>query len=410
MQPQDKAKIGNLIRKVVELDTERKSTQQKAKEQTNKLKKQVTALKSQNNAIIKQHTKLRSKFQQSLKLLQNYQIKLNQMDKFYQSQAKEFQSQSQKQNKDNISAKIEHEKYAKQIQDEITELKQLILDLHEKEKEKLEQLAQQKKIEEEEEEKRQQIQTQLREKEREKENISIPSNYLRASRRSMIYDANNPLLDDDEDILQDLSPIKTPKSNHRPPKPHPYPHGHSHSRHKQLSLAQLRKYTWPNSNNSSSTTSLNTRNLNTNPNHIINPIEATVNAIIQTSQIQEQANCNKNTSRPIKLNRDRLNQLLRIQSGDFKNKNEDRIIRKNPSNGWIKNELSKPLKMNINENLLNVPVNGHMNDYVDTDEDDRLSVYENINVGLHFPDTDEDASDEEDESLLIEALNVIPQQ
>eukprot|EP01084_Bolivina_argentea_P167412 290559_1 len=123
LQPQDKAKIGNLIRKVVELDTENKSTQQKAKQKQHKLKKQLSALKSQNNQIILQHTKLRTKFQQSLKLLQNYQLKLNQLDAIKSADIKRAC-------KSNTNSTIEQEKYAKQIQKEINDVKQLILDLH----------------------------------------------------------------------------------------------------------------------------------------------------------------------------------------------------------------------------------------------------------------------------------------
>ena len=119
LQQQDKDKIGNLIRKVVELDTKCKSTKQRAKESQTKLKQQVTSLKSQNTQIIKQHTKLRSKFQKSLQMLQNYQMKLNEMDSL-----KSIQQESSKQKSEN---------QAEQIQKEITDLKQLILDLHSKE-------------------------------------------------------------------------------------------------------------------------------------------------------------------------------------------------------------------------------------------------------------------------------------
>ena len=400
LQPQDKEKIGNLIRKVVELDSECKSTEQKAKEKQNKLKKQVTALKSQNTAIIKQHTKLRSKFQQSLKLLQNYQIKINQMDAFYNSQQRK-QQQSQSSHDHDISHKKEHEQYAKQIQDEITELKQLILDLHQKEQEK-------------ENEKLSKI-TQIREKSDNQTIHKIPSNYLRASRRSMIYDANNPLFDEDEDneILQELSPIKTPKSHHQPPKPHPYPDNIN----TKLSLSQLRKYTFPSSNASSSASLV--------PN------------------VNKDNKSNSTTSRPVKvIDKMRLNQLLRIQSGKFKgngcnnnqlsqtklNKNNyDAMKQKNQNLMNTSSSLNNLKGMNENKGKLRrvQSEKGRITDMnllrhdenmkrmrahiIDSDDEiDRLSHYENMNLGINFPETDDDLSDQEDELLLIQHLNVVP--
>eukprot|EP01084_Bolivina_argentea_P127902 226147_1 len=100
LQTKDKEKIGNLIRKVVELDNKNKHTQKQAKETQIKLKKQVTALQSQNNEIIKQHTKLRSKFHESLRLLKNYQIKLNQMNAL---QSIKLQQKPQNNNNNNKS-------------------------------------------------------------------------------------------------------------------------------------------------------------------------------------------------------------------------------------------------------------------------------------------------------------------
>merc|ERR1712129_554683 len=116
---EDKDKIGNLIRKVVELDTQCKSTKEKASQ--TKLKQQVNCLKSQNNQIIKEHSKLRSRFRDSLKLLQNYQVKLDQMETSKSTEQK------------SISSDHKTEKQTEQIQKEITDLKQLILDLHAKE-------------------------------------------------------------------------------------------------------------------------------------------------------------------------------------------------------------------------------------------------------------------------------------
>ena len=39
------------------------------------------------------------------------------------------------------------------------------------------------------------------------------------------------------------------------------------------------------------------------------------------------------------------------------------------------------------------------------DEEDRLSHFEDLNLGLSFPETDDAISDEEDELLLILHLN-----
>merc|ERR1712129_75490 len=156
------------------------STKEKAKESQTKLKQQVNCLKSQNNQIIKEHSKLRSRFRDSLKLLQNYQVKLDQMET---SQSVEQKS---------ISSDHKAEKQTEQIQKEITDLKQLILDLHAKE---------------------QKVKSTQKPTPRPQQQTYSHQKRSAAARHSMIYDRNNPLIDDDDDDeiqlddLRDLSPI-----------------------------------------------------------------------------------------------------------------------------------------------------------------------------------------------------------
>mmetsp|Transcript_7067 Transcript_7067/g.11087 ORF Transcript_7067/g.11087 Transcript_7067/m.11087 type:complete len:353 (-) Transcript_7067:585-1643(-) len=264
LQPEDKAKIGNLIRKCVRLNDDCQNTQKQATENENVLKKQLCSLKNANQEIIQKHVKLRKKFEQSLKLLQNYQKKMNEMnsnhsDKTETEAAKEIATTS--------AAVVA----TQQIQREINELKQVILDLQ-----------------------------------RNKENVAamhqnqIPTNYLRATRRSMIYEANNPLYDteeDDDDVDINLSPIVTPKHKQEAPKPHPYPN---------LSLAELRKYSLASSTTASS---------------------AKKQSHINHRQPQPQPPQQKQN----RMDQRRLHQLLHIQSGKF-NATHDKQPENNSNN------------------------------------------------------------------------------
>merc|ERR1712129_406550 len=126
-----------------------------------------------------------------------------------------------------------------QIQKEITDLKQLILDLHAKE---------------------QKVKSTQKPTPRPQQQTYSHQKRSVAARHSMIYDRNNPLIDDDDDEdiqlddLRDLSPIPMPKSYQKAPAPHPYPV----KTNPKMTLAQLRKYSLPSTESTSSSCTLPT--------------------------------------------------------------------------------------------------------------------------------------------------------
>jgi len=386
LQPQDKTKIGNLIRKVVELDTECKTTEQKAKANQRKLEKQLTALKSQNTQIIRQHTKLRSKFQQSLKLLQNYQMKLNQMDTL-QSSA--------------VPKERDRDEYAAEIQKEISDLKQLILDLHRKEE--LKQKQREKEI----------ADSRNRERPKEREMASRESMVCHSDRCCSFLDGN----DDGESIdrqdrcdeIQSLSPIRlrTPKSHQRPPAPHPHP---VHSKVATMTLSQLRKYSVPSSSSASPP-----------PSTVVEPEEGSPCkpplGMKRRRTVDGRAVPNK------KLDTERISHLLRIQSGNFEKERsppKEETLRSRPKPHPLSSSVDnlnvvhrEPALRRVQSaavmelNARNTRQNERELIYSD-DECDRLSHYEGLDLGISFPDTLSD-SDQDDELLLIQHLNVLPQ-
>ena len=116
LQNDEKSKIGNLIRKVIELDNEVKTKEKESCAEKQNLNKKVNILTKQNKDIIKQHVTLRSKFQQSLQLLQNYQLKLNLLHR----------------------NKIENDKKVdtiSELEKQIDQLKSQLLEMHKKENE-----------------------------------------------------------------------------------------------------------------------------------------------------------------------------------------------------------------------------------------------------------------------------------
>jgi len=390
LQPKDKSKIKNLIRKVVALDTECKTTEEKAKENQRKLKKQVTALKSQNHQIIKQHSKLRCKFQQSLKLLQSYQVKITQMDT--------AECGSDFKHRKPSAEEKEREKYAQQIQTEISDLKQLILELHQKEKRK--------------------------ERERVRERPPPPRPIPQMSQSataSMLYHGNakhtaaDSFLDvddnDDDDDgdeessdLQNISPIQTPRSHERPPAPHPYPV----KKKTKMTLAQLRKYSLPSSSSTSPSP--------------------------PPKEIRRKA---KPATKPSTMGKERLSQLLRIQSGNFKRTTTAKTEAKQTQRtsvvtakkcgcpnmqtsaslmhfdrkrerGHTERDGPRDLRRVQSEKAMERTCRGGDGFDVSDDETDRLSHYEGMDLGLSFPKTDDEFSDEEDELILIQHLNVLP--
>lgn len=346
LQPEDKTKIGNLIRKVVELDTECKTSEQKAKESQRKLKKQVTALKSQNSQIIKQHSKLRGKFQQSLKLLQNYQMKLNQMDTLQTFHSQHRKSIPKEQPQEDRG------KYAEEIQKEISQLKQLILDLHQKEEMKQKQKEQPKEQSTSSIASKGTNHSDLKRKREinplsESSTTTGPTPRLRTklqskthqksgskSRESMVYqpthcispsDSDSENIDNnpywyhshnfhpsnhhEEEEIGNLSPIRlrTPQTHHRVPAPHPYPI-QSKVPKINMTLSQLRKWSIPSSSSTSP------------------PLE-TEGSSYQSSpckpspELHPQPTDHRRLLPMKKLDRDRIHQLLKIQSGNFKKSN-----------------------------------------------------------------------------------------
>lgn len=134
LEPKERIKIANLIRKVVELDQECQQTEAKAKTTKKELSKKVFILKKQNSDIIQQHCKLRAKFQHSLKLLQMYKRKMNRIHLQQNSQKlqlqnitnatlnaklskskmkpKKLKTKSKKKQSENISTRFAHEENA----------------------------------------------------------------------------------------------------------------------------------------------------------------------------------------------------------------------------------------------------------------------------------------------------------
>ena len=63
----------------------------------------------------------------------------------------------------------------------------------------------------------------------------------------------------------------------------------------------------------------------------------------------------------------------------------------------------------VNANMKNMKQYDTLNiSSISDEETDHLSHYESLNLGLSFPETDDDFSDQEDEMLLIQHLNVLP--
>ena len=89
-------------------------------------------------------------------------------------------------------------------------------------------------------------------------------------------------------------------------------------------------------------------------------------------------------------------------------------------------EKNNGVEMNTSSSLNNLVYDSHDDDgkklrrvqsekkvydeCIDDVEIDRLSHYENLDVDISFPETDDDLSDQQDELLLIEHLNICPKQ
>merc|ERR1712129_112532 len=199
------------------------------------------------------------------------------------------------------------------------------------------------------------------------------------------------------DDLRDLSPIPMPKSYQKAPAPHPYPV----KTNPKMTLAQLRKYSLPSTESTSSSCTLPTSQSESPSPKRISPVKK------QTMKSQTK-------SRPVRaLPKDRLKQLLRIQSGNYKKEkhvkkevtNERKNMQRSSTVGHLnRNDDHKQMRRVQSEKRIL-----EEDHFIDSDDDiDRLSQFESLNLGLSFPDTDDGISDQEEEMLLIQHLNILP--
>merc|ERR1712129_512065 len=110
---------------------------------------------------------------------------------------------------------------------------------------------------------------------------------------------------------------------------------------------------------------------------------------------------------------DRLKQLLRIQSGNYKKdkkvKKEVTNERKNMQRSSTVGHLNRNDDQKVMRRVQSEKRILEEEHFIDSDDDiDRLSQYQSLNLGLSFPDTDDGISDQEEEMLLIQHLNVLP--
>ena len=346
LDPKQKMKIGNIIKKMIDMDKESQKLNKKEKI----YHKKIDSLLKQNKYIVKQHSQLKSKFSEALKLVQTYQKKLNEV----------------KSNKYTIKNKNSHNN--DDLKSEINDLKKTIYNIQNEMKKNDNHsnheinvnnkcLSRQSFIE-------------ISNDDNLQSNIEIPkphpypSKFGGKSKKVKSYAKSNDI-DPDLQINKWFDDKYIICSNQSQQQSSKMDTNVSNIKHKCIEfdpseLKKLRKFRYMDSN----TSSVNSSNNNNNSNNIDN--ENKIDIELPNNNIDK-----KDTHSKIKSNivineqqKSELKRLMAIQNNTYK---KPKIIQSQPE-----------LQPNILDEILS---NNNNN------KDDRLSSYNNINFGLSLPTT-----------------------